>query len=203
MYIDLPDGKDRHQSIAFSIQKDLDSEIHAAACWAKEKLKENGNATIGITFRNINKIRGKLEYGFSSVLTPEKWTKSDLICPKPYSISMGKPLSTYSLIHVAINLLSLGANKIPMSNLSDLLNSPFIRAEGGPTLDVKLRSFGETKLSLERLRSMKNKECANFIKSLENFNKSFQSQVKKKMKLSMWITNFTEWLTISDGQISN
>ena len=107
MYIDLPDGKDRHQSIAFSIQKDLDSEIHAAACWAKEKLKDNGNATIGITFRNINKIRGKLEYGFSSVLTPEKWTKSDLIYPKPYSISMGKPLSTYSLIHVAINLLSL------------------------------------------------------------------------------------------------
>ena len=196
MYIDLPDGKDRHQSIAFSIQKDLDSEIHAAACWAKEKLKENGSATIGITFRNINKIRGKLEYGFSSVLTPEKWTKSDPISPKPYSISMGKSLSTYSLIHVAINLLSLGANKIPMSNLSNLLNSSFIRAEGGSILDAKLRSFGETKLSLERLRSMKNKECANFIKSLENFNMSFQSQAKKKMKLSMWITNFTEWLTI-------
>ena len=196
MYVDLPDIKDRHQAIAFSSQKDLDSEIHTAACWAKKKLKENNNATIGIIFRNISKIRGKLEYGFSSVLTPEKFTKPETTFPKPYSISMGKPLSTYPLIHIAINLLSLGAPKIPMSNLSELLNSPFIDEDGGPILDRRLRRIGETRFTLSRVVSVSKGECPKFIRSLEKFYQLYQSQAKKKMKLSQWVTNFTEWLAI-------
>ena len=196
MYVDLPDIKDRHQAIAFSSQKDLDSEIHAAACWAKKKLKENNNATIGIIFRNISKIRGKLEYGFSSVLTPEKFTKPETTFPKPYSISMGKPLSIYPLIHIAINLLSLGAPKIPMSNLSELLNSPFIDEDGGPILDRRLRRIGETRFTLSRVVSVSKGECPKFIRSLEKFYQLYQSQAKKKMKLSQWVTNFTEWLAI-------
>jgi len=196
MYVDLPDIKDHHQSIAFSSQKDLDSEIHAAACWAKKKLKENNNVTIGIIFRNISNIRGKLEYGFSSVLTPEKFTKTKLTFPKPYSISMGKPLSTYPLIHIAINLLSLGAPKIPMSNLSELLNSPFVDVDGGPILDRKLRRIGETRITLSRVVSVSKGKCRKFIRSLEKFNQLFQSQTKKKMKLSQWVTNFTDWLAI-------
>ena len=196
MYVDLPEFKDRHQAIAYSSQKDLDSEIHAAACWAKKKLKENNNATIGIIFRNISKIRGKLEYGFSSVLTPEKFTKPEITFPEPYSISMGKPLSTYPLIHIAINLLSLGAPKIPMSNLSELLNSPFVDVDGGSILDAKLRKIGETRFTLSRVVSVSKGECRKFIRSLEKFNQLCQSQAEKKMKLSQWVTNFTEWLAI-------
>jgi len=194
VYVDLPDTEDRHQTIAFSSQKDLDSEIHTAACWAKKKLKENNSATIGIIFRNISNIRGKLEYGFSSVLTPEKFTKPETTFPKPYSISMGKPLSTYPLIHTAINLLSLGSPKIPMSNLSELLNSPFIDGEEGSILDRRLRRIGETRFTLSRVVSVSKGECPKFISSLAKFYKSYQIQAKKKMKLSQWVTNFTKWL---------
>ena len=194
VYVNLPDIEDRHQTIAFSSQKDLDSEIHAAACWAKKKLKENNNATIGIIFRNISNIRGKLEYGFSSVLTPEKFTKPETTFPKPYSISMGKPLSTYPLIQIAINLLLLGSDKIPMSNLSELLNSPFIEEEGGSILDRELRRIGETQFTLSRVVSVGKGKCPRFISSLEKFYKSYEIQAKEKMKLSQWVTNFTKLL---------
>ena len=206
MYIDLPILKDRHQTIAFSSQNDLDSEIHAAACWAKEKIKENNNVTIGIIFSNINKIRGKLEYGFSSVLTPEKFTKPEVTFLKPYSISMGKPLSTYPLIHIAINLLSLGASKVPMSNLSELLNSPFVDVDRGPILDAKLRKIGETKFTLSRIVSTSKGECQEFITLLRKFNQLFQSQANNKMKFSQWVTNFTDWLAIFEwpkGKLSS
>ena len=39
IYNEIQVGKDRNQSIEFSIQDDLDSEIKAAACWAKKKLE--------------------------------------------------------------------------------------------------------------------------------------------------------------------
>ena len=196
IYNEIQAGKDRNQSIEFSIQDDLDSEIKAAACWAKKKLENDKTATIGIIFRDINKIRNKIEYGFSSVLTPEKWTKFDFTPTKPYSISMGKSLLTYPLIYVAVNLLSLSANKISVRDLSNLLNSPYIRLNGGAKLDEKLRKFGETEISLEQLLSINDKECRDFIEALVKFKKSFEIDVKKNMKFSMWVTNFTKWLKI-------
>ena len=54
---------------------------------------------------------------------------------------MGKSLLTYPLICAAVNLLSLSANKISVRDLSNLLNSPYIRVSGGARLDEKLRKF--------------------------------------------------------------
>lgn len=196
---------DRNESANVSKQTDKQAEILAAACWAKQHLEKDQNATIGIITPNLSAIRDKIEYGFASVLTPQKWLAPDESNHKPYSISLGKPLSAYPLIHTALNLLSLGKRKVSINTLSALLHSPFI---SGATeeeamrakFDAALRRIGEQQLSLKTLywiaemRCKEYEQCEIFIQLLKTFEISFLSHAKKQT-LRLWTTTFSEWLT--------
>jgi len=196
---------DRNQSASVSEYNDQPSEILAAACWAKQQLEEDANATIGIIAPNLSAIRDKIEYGFASVLTPQKWIAPNEILNKPYSISLGKPLATYPLIHTALNLLSLAKRKVAINTLSALLHSPFIKgateeAATRAKFDAALRRIGEQQLSLKTLywiaeqRCKEHEQCEQFIELLKTFEISFLSHAKKQ-SLRLWAITFSEWLT--------
>ncbi len=196
---------DRNQSSSVSKQTDKQAEILAAACWAKQHLEKDQNATIGIIAPNLSAIREKIEYGFASVLTPQKWFEPNESIRKPYSISLGKPLSTYPLIHTALNLLSLGKRKVSINTLSALLHSPFINGAteeeaARAKFDAALRRIGEQQLSLKTLywiaemRCKEHEQCEAFIQLLKTFEISFLSHAKKQT-LRLWTTTFSEWLS--------
>ncbi len=196
---------DQNNSTSVSQFADNQSEILAAACWAKQHLEKDQNATIGIVAPNLSAIRDKIEYGFASVLTPQKWLTISEKIHKPYSISLGKPLSTYPLIYTALNFLSLGKRKVSINTLSTLLHSPFIKgateeAAARAKFDAALRRIGEQQLSLKTLywiaeeRCKEYEQCKEFIQLLKTFEISFLSHAKKKT-LRLWTTTFSEWLT--------
>jgi len=196
---------DRNLSASVSRQTDKQSEILAAACWAKQHLEIDENATIGIIAPNLSAIRDKIEYGFISVLTPQKWVESSEPIHKPYSISLGKPLSTYPLIHTAVNLLSLGKRKVSINTLSALLHSPFItgateESAARAKFDAALRRIGEQQLGFKILywiaeqRCEEHEKCDKFIQLLKIFEISFLSHAKKQT-LRNWTMNFSVWLT--------
>jgi ATP-dependent helicase/nuclease subunit B len=196
---------DQNESANISQYTDNQSEIISAALWAKQHLENDQNTTIGIIAPNLSAIRDKIEYGFASVLTPQKWLDPNESIHKPYSISLGKSLSTYPLIHTALNLLSLGKRKVSINVLSALLHSPFITGatEEEATrakFDAALRRIGEQQLSLKTLywiaeeRCEEYEQCKEFIQLLKTFEISFLSHARKQT-LRLWTTTFSEWLT--------
>jgi ATP-dependent helicase/nuclease subunit B len=195
----------RNESVVVNQQSDSQSEIIAAAQWAKAKLEKDQNAKIGILAPNLSSIRDKIEYGFASVLTPQKWERPNEAIHKPFSISLGKPLSTYPLIHLALNLLGLGKRKVSIHTLSTLLHSPFItgateEAEARAKFDAALRRIGEQQLSLKTIywiaeeRCEEYEQCNDFIQLLKTFEISYLSHAKKQT-LRLWATTFSEWLS--------
>ncbi len=195
----------QNQSASVSEQIDNQSEILAAACWAKQHLEKESSATIGIVAPNLSAIRDKIEYGFASVLTPQKWVEQNKPIHKPYSISLGKPLSSYPLIHTAINLLALGKRKVSMNTLSVLLHSPFItgateEAATRAKFDAALRRIGEQQLGFKTLywisdiRCKEYEKCEEFIQLLKTFEISFLSHAKKQ-SLRLWTIAFSKWLS--------
>jgi ATP-dependent helicase/nuclease subunit B len=196
---------DRNQSVSVSEQISQQSEILAAACWAKQYLEKDKHVTIGIIAPNLAAIRDKVEYGFSSVLTPQKWVEPGESINKPYSISLGKPLSTYPLIHTAINLLALSKRKVSINTLSALLHSPFItgateEAAARAKFDAALRRIGEQQFGFKTLywiadvRCKEHEQCEKFIQLLKTFEISFLSHAKKQ-SLRLWASTFSEWLS--------
>ena len=199
----------RNETVAVYEQTDKQAEIWSAACWAKQRLQNrvanNSDETIGIIAPNLSSLREQLEYGFASVLTPAKWLKTNATQHKPYSISLGKPLSSYPLIITAMNLLALGKRKVPINTLSALLHSPFIsgaaeEAAARAKFDAALRRIGEQQLSFKTLywiaevRCKEHEQCEGFIQLLKTFEISFLSHAKKQT-LREWTMSFSEWLS--------
>jgi ATP-dependent helicase/nuclease subunit B len=200
------DAADRNESSSVSQHTDNQAEIIAAALWAKHHLEKDQNATIGIIAPNLNAMRDKVEYGFASVLTPHKWLTNGETVNKPYAISLGKPLSSYPLIHTALNLLALGKRKVSLNTLSGLLHSPFIggakeEAAARAKFDAALRRIGEQQLSLRTLhwiaeeRCKEHEQCKEFMQLIKTFEISFLSHAKTQ-SLRVWTTTFSEWLTV-------
>jgi ATP-dependent helicase/nuclease subunit B len=199
------DPIEQNQFISKSEQSDSQSEIWSAACWAKQCLEENNNATIGIIAPNLNKLRDKLEYNFASVLTPEKWLKPNKPQYKPYAISLGKSLSGYPLIQIAINLLALGKRKLSINTLSNILHSQFItgateEVAKRANFDAALRRIGEQQMSFKTLywiaeiRCKEHEKCEGFLELLKIFEISFLSH-SKQQTLHEWTISFSNWLT--------
>lgn len=196
---------DQNKSTRVNRLDNPQAEIIAAANWAKQHLEKEVDASIGIVVPNLSALREKIEYGFASVLTPQKWLQSNEELHKPYSISLGKPLSTYPLINTAINLLSLAKRHVSINTLSLLLHSPFIsgatdEAAARSKFDAALRRIGEQQLGFKTLywiaeeRCQDYEKCEQFIQLLKSFEISFLSHAKKQT-LRQWTLNFSEWLT--------
>lgn len=197
---------ERNQSSVVSVQNDKSSELIAAACWAKQQLEENPEANIGIVSPNLNAIKNAVEQAFDSVFDPAHVVRTEQLAQKIYSISLGKPLLSYPLIHTAINLLSLGKRYVSLHTLGSLLHSPFIKdisleQAKRANFDAALRRVGEQRLSLKSLyriheqRCQEHEQCESFIQLLKTFEISFLSHAKTQ-SLRQWAINFSEWLSI-------
>ncbi len=192
-----------NRSINISVQTDQQAEIRAAACWARQSLAADGNATIGIIAPDPSGLRDKIEYAFASVLSPQKWLKPNDSQHKPYAISVGKPLAGYPMIYTAMNLLALGKRQVSIHTLSALLHSPFITgaAESAKraNFDAALRQAGEQQLRFTTLyeiaekRCRAHEQCKLFMQLLKRFERSLPHHAKQQT-LRAWALCFSAWL---------
>ena len=146
--------------LSYSGFVDIRQEINAAANWSRKLLEDNlerGNInSIGIVLPNLQQVRDIVEAEFDDVLFPGAILSASDIEQRPYSISMGKPLNEYPLVHTALTLLALIRQPTSLNDIGSLLRSPFIKAASSEQqqraqLDAALRDHGELGLSLNTI----------------------------------------------------
>lgn len=128
------------QSLGLS---DTDTEIRTMARWAKTLLNES--KTVGCIVPNLESLRENIMQIFSDVFEE-----------KQFNISAGKSLSSYPIIHDALQLLNLNTKSVSRKNFSAILRSPFVgEAErerfNRALFDNRLRNANISTVSLQEL----------------------------------------------------
>lgn len=122
-------------------------EIRSSALWARDILNREPDATIGIVIPNLQAIREQVETEFDQIIHPELLVTADDLPGRHYSIALGRPLSSWPLVHTALAILSLGQDTRSVNEYAALLRSPFIsgtvEADARARFELELRCSGE------------------------------------------------------------
>jgi probable DNA repair protein len=127
----------RNESTVYHAYPGPDDELRAAAAWAKQILITEPDASVGIVVPDLNKRRHAVSAIFDSVLHPDWALRQPGTFQRQYSIAPGRPLSDYPMVHAAIEILSLGYERVPVRRLEFLLRSSFIQ---GATSEAAMRA---------------------------------------------------------------
>jgi ATP-dependent helicase/nuclease subunit B len=143
---------------------DDDTEMRAAALWAKEKLEENNNAAIGIIVPNLGQCRDQVERIFTDVFEPLAALPEKPRYTLPFNFSAGTPLAATPLIYAALELLNLNRGQWDLDALCDLLQSPFFGDINNELISrtylcARLRKLGKFVISATDLRYHSQKVC--------------------------------------------
>ncbi|MEO1889813.1 MAG: PD-(D/E)XK nuclease family protein [Cycloclasticus sp.] len=135
---------------------DEKEEAALMAQWARERLEGNPAASIGLVVLDLNSQRETIEAAFNATFYPSKMYAVDVPFEKPYNVSLGLALSTYTSIQQSLRLLQFFSQPLPLSEFCLLLRSSFIvagQAEWGnrARLEVVLRKRGLLACSVKQL----------------------------------------------------
>src|SRR5687767_4103408 len=151
-------------------------EIEAAAKWARARLENRGQSPIsqggsvdtgnraltpifpriGVVIPELSQLRSQVVRVFSRVMQPGYNLPGAAKTPMPFNVSLGKPLSSFPLVHFALDLLELAFQSVEFSRASHLVRSPFFGhadtelARRG-ALDARLRKDSDAQVSLPKL----------------------------------------------------
>ena len=120
---------------------DSQSEIEAAAQWARDRLDRNPQARIGIVVPRLAQVRSTLERMFADL---------------PAHISLGPPLADRPVVHAALLVLETIQPRVAASTLTNLLLSPWIAGaeaerSARARFDAVLRRNGSAEYTIARL----------------------------------------------------
>jgi len=192
-------------SSAFRISlTDEEDEIRSMARWAKALIEHKSTTTIGCVIPHLETIRDTVSRIFAEIFSPpDSFTLHTTALP--FNISAGKPLTQYSIIHIALELLNLTHETIPLDVFSQLLYSPFLgEAEQErikrANFDNRLRHANVTSISLAKLLNPQEKinlisSCPALAKRLHAFMLKL-SELKKPLSTHQWPTVFMDLLTL-------
>lgn len=129
---------------------DSNDEIRAAAGWARALLENRPDARIGVVFPDLQQRRGDIERLFDDGFYPGALAAGTPSPPRPFSLSLGKPLLDYPLVNCAFSLLALGREALSVEEWGALLRSPWLNGAGEEAcsrarLDACLRDDGGTR----------------------------------------------------------
>jgi len=187
---------------------DTETEITAAALWARDCLEQNPIARIGIVVRDINALRFSLIRIFDDVFHPSMVLFPVSPAKRAYNISLGQPLADYPIISTALMILNFVFCPLSVDEYSLLLRSPFLGGADKETskramLDARIRENGETALPVNALiyfsDEHKGKDyhpgvfCPELNKRLNDF-KDAIDEISKKQLPSGWVRGFIKLL---------
>ncbi len=143
----VADSPTRQRGLAsLAAYPDAAAELRAAAAWARQQVEQRGARSVGVVVQDLAGRRDLVEAIFRETLG------GDLA-----NLSLGKPLTDYPLIDSALRLLHLACHPLPLSEVGQLLLSPFLL--GGVSeyrfrarLDAELRRDKALRLSAAEIR---------------------------------------------------
>ncbi len=210
-------------SIYRTTYSDSETEMAAAAEWARALLKESVNdykqgLRIGIIVPNLGQCRHQIERALINSFEGKSILADGPRYTLPFNISAGVPLAETPLFTDTFSLLKLVQNKWSVERLCQLLFSPFWgrhseEIEDRCRLATRLQSLGVFEIDLSELRYHAEKLTQNSVntdiidndskpseqQSLFNYFSSIhQDQLshKKKLLASQWVDIFLQQLDL-------
>lgn len=136
---------------------DSNAECRAAVAWAQRKLLENPQAQLAIISPALGNVRRELADFLDDTFHPETLQASHCEHPRCYDFSLGLALTEYPIVHSALQLLRLVANKSTMSFddmtpiLQDVYWGNMLELDTRAQLDAHVRKYLNASYSLEAL----------------------------------------------------
>ncbi len=137
---------------------DTRAEIFAAARWARARLERATADGIGIVVPDLAALRVEIAQVFDEVLVAEALLPG-VESPRPYHISLGRPLAEVPPIHNALSILQLAVEDLSYPGAAAVLRSPYLA--GAETelcrralLDARLRDRAAFTVGVDRLCSL-------------------------------------------------
>jgi ATP-dependent helicase/nuclease subunit B len=103
---------------------DSAAELRSAAAFARQVLRSNPTARIGVVIPRLREHRIKAEAIFMETLHPEFYVGEQ--GPRAFELSLGSSLASYELISTALKLLRFSVEDLKFSELRELLMSPYL-----------------------------------------------------------------------------
>ncbi len=176
---------------------DNESELRAAAAWARCRLMEAPDSRLGIVIPELHRMRAMVERIFDEALYPGGAVPGRDAGPRQFNLSYGVPVSRIAVVGDALIALTLCCNRIPLAEAGRLLRSPYI-VGGGANLslrakaDAHLRDTGEPELSLDLLSARAARDDC-LQPALRNL-LALRNGAPAGRALSFWAGYFSDWL---------
>ena len=138
----------KNKNIKIHTFLDLKNESRICANWVREIYSKG--QSIGIIVPEIGKYRQVLHKELITNLTPQSifpWEQSET----PFDISTGTPLSNEGMVQIALDIISVSINVLPIDIVLNIINNSYITA--GRTSLIN-RTTLETNLKKENLRTI-------------------------------------------------
>ncbi len=137
-------------------EADAKEEIRAAARWARAILERRADAAVGVVVPDLARRRAHIARTFDEVLVPAAALAPGAAPVRPWNLSLGLALSHWPVVHAALLLLELVADRLPAQAASVLLRSPFLggaqsERAARALLDARMRRIGEPHVGIDRL----------------------------------------------------
>jgi ATP-dependent helicase/nuclease subunit B len=118
----------RHQGTAtLAAYPDSRHELAAAAAWARRRLDENPAARLGIVVPDLEAQASLLEDLLDEALVPERLLPGRGDAPRPWNLSLGRPLVDAPIVATALLVLGTAArDSMELAEAGRLLRSPFL-----------------------------------------------------------------------------
>ncbi|MCY4274016.1 MAG: exodeoxyribonuclease V subunit gamma [Gammaproteobacteria bacterium] len=197
-----PEGPNAEIQIAKCM--DISEEIRFSANWAKQKIQENSQAKIGILAPGLREHRQAIANTFEEVLSPGSLRYNQQNTSLPFSITLGRSLLDYPMIAVIFNLLALKPHTFTLSEISNLLRTPFIRGyeeerASRALLDERLRKKNQQVFTISDIKyhvAQMNQQGYSlnlFLRSFSNFCE-YQQALSARDAPSSWSEHFSNML---------
>ncbi|MBC7786600.1 MAG: PD-(D/E)XK nuclease family protein [Methylophilaceae bacterium] len=193
--------------------EDSTAECRAAVAWAKATLVSNPSAQLAIISPVLGNLRDQLNYLLDDTFHPQTLHPNHYEAPRCYDFSIGLPLTQYSIINSAFNILkhTLPHAKLTQPVCATLLEDTYFsdnrELDNRAILDLKLRrNLGRT-FNLEQLIYQANSAQTQGLQIQQLIAHLSQMQLlsdtwTKKQKPSTWCMNFTALLHAVDWSTS-
>lgn len=138
---------------------DPEPEFMAAAGWARNRLEQNPDATLGIVVPDLAENRALLIRHLNAALDPPSRRTPGRSHRHAFNISLGKPLNAEAMVYDALLMLNAVTGSLDFTAASRLLRSAFVGgAESERARRMKaelmLRDAGELQIRIEWLAEM-------------------------------------------------
>jgi ATP-dependent helicase/nuclease subunit B len=199
----------RNRQQARTAFADMESELTAAAYWAEKHLESDTNCRIGIIVPDLAQARQKVIRVFDDVFHPSHVASSKNPPHRIYNISLGQPLSRYSIIQDALLFLHMAIDtNVSCDQYSQMLRSPYwagaeIEAAKRAMFDADIRRIGDLMIPFRRFLEIAQKISSRnpdgrerlpaLLERVRQFNRLVE-QMPETQKPSIWAREFTNLL---------